>query len=79
MIVLRRPGPAETSKADTAVFRLVSQQVINFGFARLDGPDCGEVICWSPGRWWSVQGARDVGHLQVEQGGGLELRGDPPD
>jgi len=33
----------------------------------------------SPRRWRSVQGARDVGHLQVEQGGGLELRGDPPD
>ena len=33
----------------------------------------------SPGRWRSVQGTRDVGHLQVEQSGGLELRGDPPD
>jgi hypothetical protein len=33
----------------------------------------------SPRRWRSVQGTRDVGHLQVEQSGRLELRGDPPD
>jgi hypothetical protein len=33
----------------------------------------------SPRRWRRVQGTRNVGHLQVKQGGGLELRGDPSD
>ena len=43
---------------------------------------CAATTRWpagSPRRWRRVQGTRDVGHLQVKQGGGLELRGDPSD
>lgn len=31
----------------------------------------------SPWGWRRIQGAGDVGHLKIEQIGGLELRGDP--